>query len=85
MTLRVDEADRARLVVGSPTRVRVDAIPDREFHAKVADISLVATPDFTSFPPVRNFDVGVTLDESDQRLRSGMSATARIEAPALEY
>lgn len=79
MTLRVDEADRARLSVGSVTRVRVDAVPDREFEAAVADISLVATPDFTSFPPVRNFDVNVALRDTDPRLRSGMSATARIE------
>ena len=84
MTLRVDEADRARLAVGGATRVRVDAVPDREFPARIADISLVATPDFTSFPPVRNFDVAVSLDESDQRLRSGMSATARIELDRLD-
>jgi multidrug efflux pump subunit AcrA (membrane-fusion protein) len=84
MTLRVDEADRARLTVGGSARVRVDAVPDREFAAAIAEISLVATPDFTSFPPVRNFDVGVTLQESDQRLRSGMSATARIELDRID-
>jgi HlyD family secretion protein len=84
MTLRVDEADRARLTVGGSTRVRVDAVPDREFNARISDISLVATPDFTSFPPVRNFDVNVALTESDERLRSGMSATARIELDRID-
>jgi multidrug efflux pump subunit AcrA (membrane-fusion protein) len=84
MALRVDEADRAKLAVGGAARVRVDAVPDREFAARIADISLVATPDFTSFPPVRNFDVNVALAESDQRLRSGMSATARIELDRLD-
>jgi HlyD family secretion protein len=84
MALRVDEADRARLAVGGAARVRVDAIPDREFEATIADISLVATPDFTSFPPVRNFDVSVSLRDSDQRLRSGMSATARIELDRID-
>jgi RND family efflux transporter MFP subunit len=84
MTLRADEADRARLAVGGAARVRVDAVPDREFAARIADISLVATPDFTTFPPVRNFDVAVTLSESDQRLRSGMSASARIELDRLD-
>ena len=39
----------------------------------------MARPDFSSFPPVRNFDVVVALDEADPRLRSGMSASARIE------
>ncbi len=59
--------------------VRVDAVPDRELPAAIRDISLVARPDFTSFPPVRNFDAIIRLDEIDPRLRTGMSATARIE------
>jgi HlyD family secretion protein len=79
ITVRADEADRARLRVGGQARIRVDALPDRELEGRIGEISLVATPDFTSFPPVRNFDVLVTLKASDQRLRSGMSATARLE------
>jgi HlyD family secretion protein len=84
VTLRVDEADRARLRAGAPVRVRVDAVPDRELDGTVAEISLVATPDFSSFPPVRNFDVTVTLAASDPRLRSGMSAGARLEVDRLD-
>jgi HlyD family secretion protein len=85
MTLRVDEADRARLRAGGPARIRVDAVPDRELEGRVEDISIVATPDFTSFPPVRNFDVVVAIAESDARLRSGMSATARLELDRLDH
>jgi HlyD family secretion protein len=84
MALRVDEADRARLTVNGPARVRVDAVPDRELEGTIRNISLVATPDFTSFPPVRNFDVIVALAESDPRLRSGMSATARLELDRID-
>ncbi|MCL4846575.1 MAG: efflux RND transporter periplasmic adaptor subunit [Acidobacteria bacterium] len=84
MTLRVDEADRARLVVGGRARVRVDAVPDRELAGRVDDISVIAQPDFSTFPPVRNFDVVVALDESDARLRPGMSATARLELDRLD-
>jgi multidrug efflux pump subunit AcrA (membrane-fusion protein) len=84
MSVRVDEADRARLAAGSAVKIRVDAVPDREFDARVADISLVATPDFTTFPPVRNFDVHVALRDTDPRLRSGMSATARIEVDRID-
>lgn len=84
MTLRVDEADRARLRVGGPARIRVDAVPDRELEGSVEAISIVATPDFTSFPPVRNFDVVVALAESDVRLRSGMSASARLEIDRID-
>jgi HlyD family secretion protein len=84
ITVRADEADRARLRVGGRARVRADALPDRELEGRVSEISLVATPDFTSYPPTRNFDVLVTLDASDQRLRSGMSATARLELDRLD-
>ena len=79
MSVRLDEADRARVQSGTRVLVRVDAVPDRELPAAIRDISLVARPDFTSFPPVRNFDAIIRLDEIDPRLRTGMSATARIE------
>ena len=84
MSLRVDEADRARLAVGTPARVRVDAVPDRELDGKISEISIIATPDFSSFPPARNFDVIVALTGTDPRLRSGMSATARVELDRIE-
>jgi HlyD family secretion protein len=83
MTCRVDEADRARVQNKSVVSIRVDAIPDREFEGRITDISVVARPDFTSFPPVRNFDVLVALGETDPRVKSGMSASARIELDRL--
>ena len=83
MTARVNEADRGRVQTGSGVRVRVDAVPDRELTGTLRDISVVAKPDFTTWPPVRNFDVVVTLADSDPRLRSGMSASARVELDRL--
>lgn len=83
MTARVDEADRGRVQAGSNVRVRVDAVPDRELTGTLKDISVVAKPDFTTWPPVRNFDVVVTLSDADARLRSGMSASARVELDRL--
>lgn len=79
MTCRLDEADRARVQRGTKVLVKVDAIPDRELTALVSEISLVAKPDFTSFPPIRNFDAIIALDEVDPRLKTGMSASARVE------
>lgn len=78
MSCRVDEADRARVPPDARVRVKIDAIPDREFPGSIGQIAIVAKPDFTSFPPTRNFDVSIALDESDPRVRSGMSATAMI-------
>lgn len=83
MTCRVDEADRARVPAAAKVRVRIDAIPDRELPGAIDQISIVAKPDYSSFPPTRNFDVNVSLSESDQRIRSGMSATALIELDQL--
>jgi len=84
LTARVDEADRGRVQVGSGVRVRVDAVPDRELTGTLKDVSVVAKPDFTTWPPVRNFDVVVSLSDSDPRLRSGMSASARVELDRLQ-
>ena len=83
MTARVDEADRGRVQTGSGVRVRVDAVPDRELNGTLSDISVVAKPDFTTWPPVRNFDVVVAIPDVDPRLRSGMSASARVELDRL--
>ncbi len=80
---RVDETDRGRIQIGGGARVRVDAVPDRELTGSLRDISVVAKPDFTTWPPVRNFDIVVALADSDPRLRSGMSASARIELDRL--
>jgi HlyD family secretion protein len=83
LSCRIDEIDRARVQPAATALVRVDAVPDRELKGLVRDISLIARPDFTQFPPTRNFDLVVTLSDNDARLRSGMSATARIEVERL--
>jgi HlyD family secretion protein len=83
LTCRIDEVDRARIQMGRAVLVRVDALPDRELKGSVQNISLMSRPDFTQFPPTRNFDLIVGLADNDARLRSGMSATARIELERL--
>ena len=83
LTARVDEADRGRVQIGSGVRVRVDAVPDRDLNGTLKEISVVAKPDFTTWPPVRNFDIVVSLSDADPRLRSGMSAAARVELDRL--
>jgi len=58
-------------------------VPDHELTGTLSDIAVVAKPDFTTWPPVRNFDVVVKISDSDPRLRSGMSASARVELDRL--
>ncbi len=79
LSCRMEEIDRARVQTGRTTLVRVDALPDRELRGTVRNISMMARPDFSSFPPTRNFDLMIALSDNDPRLRSGMSATARVE------
>src|SRR5439155_26922201 len=79
MACHIDEAEHARVQTGRRALIRVDAVPNRELRGTLGEISLMAKPDFSMWPPTRNFDVIVTLEETDARLRSGMSATARVE------
>jgi HlyD family secretion protein len=87
-TLRVkahiDETDRGRMRVGQTSTVRVDAVPDKELTGHIADISTLAKLDFSSgWPPKKNFDLTLELDQSDSRLRPGMSSTVRLAVERL--
>ncbi len=76
---RIDETDRGRLKPGESATLRVDAVPDPEFGGRVAKISPLATTDFSAgWPFPRNFDLELELQQTDARLRPGMSATARV-------
>jgi HlyD family secretion protein len=81
---RVDEVERGRLHIGQPATVRLEALPDKELTGHIATISALAKADFTSWPPPRNFDVRVALDERDDRLRPGMTATIRVAVDTLK-
>jgi HlyD family secretion protein len=75
---RLDEADRGRLNVSQEATIRIEAIPGREFKARIERISVLARADFSSWPPVRLFDLGLLLIDVDPKIRPGMGAVARI-------
>ena len=76
---RLDESDRGRLNPGQDAMVRIEAVPGKEFKARINKISLLARVDFSSgWPPPKNFDLGLVLLEVDPRIRPGMTAVARI-------
>jgi HlyD family secretion protein len=78
---RLDETDRGRLKIGQQAVVKIEAVPGKDFVARVDLISVLARVDFSSgWPPVRNFDLGLVLSNPDPRIRPGMTATARIAA-----
>jgi RND family efflux transporter MFP subunit len=76
--VHVDEIDRGQLKLNQSALIHVDAVPDREFNATVAEISTLGKPDFSTWPPPRNFDVVLQIKDLDPRLRPGMSANVRI-------
>ncbi|MGB6483234.1 MAG: HlyD family efflux transporter periplasmic adaptor subunit [Candidatus Acidiferrales bacterium] len=79
ITGRIDETQRGRVQVGQMGSVRIDAIPDKDFTAKVAQISTIASMDFSGgWPFPRNFSLDFSLQKTDARLRPGMSANVRI-------
>ena len=81
---RLDETDRGRLRVGQQAAVKIEAVPGKDFQARVDLISVLARVDFSSgWPPVRNFDLGLVLSDPDPRIKPGMTATARIAADRL--
>jgi len=76
---RVDETERSRLRPGQPVTVQLDAVPDRQFTGRIADISTIATMDFNGgWPFPRNFNLLVMLDQSDDRLRPGMNGQLNV-------
>jgi multidrug efflux pump subunit AcrA (membrane-fusion protein) len=76
---RLDESDRGQLRPGQEAVVRIEAVPGREFKARIENISLLARPDFNAgWPPPKNFDLDLVLLEIDSKIRPGMTAVARI-------
>ena len=84
--LKMDEVDRGKLKLGQAVRVRIDAIPDREFTAELNWISPIAALVFKGasgngrpgIAAEKTFPARAQLKNLDPRLRPDMSATAEI-------
>ncbi len=78
VSARVDESDRGRLKSDQTATVRIDALADKQFPARVAEISPLAKLDYSSWPFIKNFDIALEIFDNDSRIRPGMSASGRI-------
>src|SRR5882724_2073131 len=77
--LKLEEVDRGKLKIGQPVKIRVDAIPDKEFVAELDWISPIAALVFKGgSTPEKTFPARATLKNLDDRLRPGMSSTSEI-------
>ena len=77
--LKLEEVDRGKLQMGQEVRIRVDAIPDKEFTAKLDWISPIAALVFKGGSTAeKTFPARATITNLDGRLRPGMSASTEV-------
>lgn len=77
--LKLEEVDRGKLKLGQTVRVRVDAIPEKEFMAELNWISPIAALIYRGGgSSEKTFPARAQLKNLDARLRPGMSGTAEI-------
>jgi HlyD family secretion protein len=77
--LKMEEVDRGKLKLGQNLKIRVDAIPEKEFTASLDWISPIASLIYKGGgTSEKSFPARATLQNLDPRLRPGMSATAEI-------
>ncbi len=77
--LKLEEVDRGKLQLGQKVKVRVDAIPDREFDATLDWISPIASVQWRGMGMTeKTFPARATIQGTDKRLRPGMSASTEI-------
>lgn len=70
----VDEADIGRVAVGNRASFTVDAYDDQKFFAEISEVRF--SPEIVD--GVVTYKTVLTVDNSDLRLRPGMTATAEI-------
>lgn len=75
---QVREVDLHKIDVGKPVLVKVDAYPDLSLTGKVQSIGVLAGRGAEGRQRGRHFSVTIGLDQSDPRLRPGMTARVNI-------
>jgi len=74
----VNETDVVSLRLGMPAKIKVDAIPDKEYAGHVAEIGSSAAARQSAGAGIRYFKVKVAIDNPDDRLRPGMTSQVSI-------
>ncbi len=74
MTVSFSESDISKLRVGQPATVTIDALSGVELAAHVSSIAPVGT----SSSGVVSYSATLTLDQTDPRVKPGMSASASV-------
>jgi HlyD family secretion protein len=75
---QVGETEITGIRVSQPSKVHVDAIPDKEYAGHVAEIGSSAALKQGAGAGMRYFKVKVQIDNPDDRLRPGMTSQVAI-------
>lgn len=82
----VNEIDTARMAVGMPTSITIDALPELSLKGTVKKIAPASTTSTTSGQdPVVKYQVEVTILDHDPRLRSGLSAKVTLNVASKKH
>lgn len=74
----VGETEVVSVKIDQPSRIKVDAVVDREYNGHVVEIGSSAAVRQGAGAGIRYFKVKVAIDDADERLRPGMSAQISI-------
>jgi len=74
----VGETEITGIRLDQPAKIHVDAIPDKEYNGHVAEIGSSAALKQGTGAGMRYFTVKVQIDNTDDRLRPGMTAQVSI-------
>lgn len=81
---KVRESDLCKVGIGHLCTIEVDAYPGLYLTGKVTLIGVLALPDPSKPAEEKYFEVRVLLDDSDTRLRPGMTARLTLHADIAE-
>ena len=78
----VSEFDVAKVRVGAPVELNLDAYPDSVFRGEVSAVAALARPKISKVSGqaigVKIFDVSIKVLDQDERLKPGLSTTVQI-------
>ena len=74
----VGETEVVTVKVGQNATVKVDAVPDKDYHGRVVEIGSSAAARQGAGSGIRYFKVKVAIDDADDRLRPGMTSQVSI-------
>jgi HlyD family secretion protein len=74
MTVAFSESDISKIKVGQPATITLDALSNVELSAHVSSIAAVGTTSSS----VVSYDATLAVDQTDSRVKPGMSASASV-------